>query len=252
MGALYLAKALLTNKTLRCLNLNNNFIHKKGIYSFAKLLSVNDTLENISLRNQSIYESFRGQSTLHSDPYCLFLLNLIESSFQRKKELLGDGVNPKNEQIYSFKEHEEIEYILSKRPIGSYVFYLKKEIVNALYVAISGVSREVKYIVRVPIFRSKYGYTLDISQYQVPSLVDSCLWTIASSKNVNELESQISGDCISKWEKVKNLKVLWGIGDIPTTRPEVKNTFFTLKSLVQNFKITDSPLACVTPMRVKK
>lgn len=173
----------------------------------------------IIIRNQWIYEKTRGSSRLNADPYCLFLTQLITSCMKRKKELSCK---------LSYQNPEDVAKLFLNPNAPNCVIFLNRDLANSLVVAF----RKNNVCVQLPIYRVLYGYSTRCSEFEIPSLKDYCLWNLASSSKLSEVNE---ASLQKRAQKVKNLNVLWGIHHIPLARPSLENVYDTLSSILTNF-----------------
>jgi hypothetical protein len=141
-GAELLARALYSNRTLKKLNLCRNFIAPNGLFELAQSLVRNFILDELLVGNQ-LRATHQGNSVVCSD-YQRNLVNLIEHTLKRKRELLG------RELLHGYMEKtaatKRLQLVKREGRLlpGSFLLYLRRSIPNVIFLACAVDVKKIK------------------------------------------------------------------------------------------------------------
>jgi hypothetical protein len=136
-GAKALADVIRENRTLalKTINLRCNFIRQDGLRALASSLHYNNTIDSLDVANQLFKEPFNSTISLCTDPFEKTLISLIEDSFQRKRELLAS--TSWCPSFHRWLSLSEVQNLLTNAPVGSFLFFLNRNLPNVIFLAYS-------------------------------------------------------------------------------------------------------------------
>jgi hypothetical protein len=223
-GVASLAELLERNQSIRLLNLKNNFIGRDGLLCLAQSLCKNKHLDDVIVGQQFWKgNSFGRELNVSTDPFSRTVVNLIEDSYVRKRELL-QPVSSATTYFHGFLTRTEADSRLSPFPNGAFLLYLNKYLPSAVMLCFktsnmhSGDPANPSVVLHKALYRVNLGYSFSASPRSVFTLVESIGWYLKqNSELVSAAESAglLLEEIRSKIRAVWELHHLWGLRDLP-------------------------------------